>query len=89
MFSCGSAAISRLAPKGVILGDVPASEVLSKAFIDRSGSANGFSDFVEGKRLEIAREIEDFQAYDYEGVEIAYSEVKGSKATLLAFWFPT
>ncbi len=81
-------AISRIGPKAVILGDLAAMEVLAEAYQADTGSADGFTDFVEKTRHRIARELPDFKVFDYDGAEVDSADLRG-RATLLAFWFPT
>lgn len=81
-------AISRLAPRAVILEDPVAVDVLAEAHRLENGSADGFSEFVEETRYQIARDLPDFTVTDYNGNKIESSSLRG-KVTLLAFWFPT
>lgn len=81
-------AISTVGPKAVILGDLAAMDVLAAAYQADTGSADGFTDFVEKTRHQIARELPGFKVFDYDGKEVDSADLKG-KATLLAFWFPT
>lgn len=83
-----NAAMRRIAPDAVMQGGEEALELFKEAYEKSGGDEAGLDRAVEGMRAELARPVEEFEAYTYDGEKIAWSELKG-KVTLLAFWFPT
>lgn len=73
-----------------LFGDQTSAEpVLREAWVAANEGDRGFDEFLETTRLELAPTIDDFVLTDYEGAEVALSELRQDKVTLLAFWFPT
>ena len=73
-----------------VFGDHDSAEpVLREAWIVANDGVEGFEDFIETTRLELAPTIEDFSLTDYEGSTVELAGLRQGKVTLLAFWFPT
>lgn len=82
------AAMRRIAPDAIMQGHAKSMEIFKEAYEKSGGEEAGLERAINGMRAELARPVEDFQAYTYDGEKVAYSSLKG-KVTLLAFWFPT
>ncbi len=61
---------------------------LREAYVAKTGSDEGFDEFLWSTRNRLATLADDFELLDYEGNARSLSEANG-KVTLLAFWFPT
>ena len=82
-------ALEKLAPE-VVFGDSDSAEpILRQAYAVAHGGEEGYSNYLETTRRELAPTVDDFTLLDYEGNEVSLSEVRGSSVMLLAFWFPT
>jgi tetratricopeptide (TPR) repeat protein len=81
-------AIEQLAGDAIMVGKEEALQLLRQAYVASRTSEAGFEDFFWEKRLEIAREVDDFTLPDYGGNLRTLSDLRG-KVTILTFWFPT
>jgi len=63
--------------------------LLKELYLANGGEEASFDSFKAGKREEISRAVPDFSAPDANGTTRSFKEIKGAKATLLVFWFPT
>jgi hypothetical protein len=61
---------------------------LREAFAAKTGSEEGYEEFLWATRNRLAKPAVDFELPDYEGTLHRLSDTAG-KVTLLAFWFPT
>ncbi len=69
-------------------GDDEADAIARKGYAEfRPGES--FDDFAWTVRTKHAPEMTDFSAGNYQGTVQSFHELKGEKATLVAFWFPT
>ena len=82
------AAMRRIAPDAIYLEKERAIEIFKEAYVKSGGDETGLEDAMNKMRAEIARPIPEFEAYDYNGNKVAWSELKG-RVTLLNFWHPT
>jgi tetratricopeptide (TPR) repeat protein len=82
------AAMNTIAADAVTAGDEDALAIFKEAYLADGGSESRFDGYVEKLRLEVAKPVPSFAAYDYDGKKLEYGNLKG-KVTLLAFWFPT
>jgi len=81
-------AAGRVAVEAAILGNSNAEEVFREAYLAMGDDGDGYDRYLEHTREKAAKKVPEFTAYDYEGKEISYTNLKG-RVTLLAFWFPT
>ena len=81
-------AIEKLAPGAVFKKDGESMKLMQQAYASKTGSSEGFDDFLWNLRLKIAKPIDDFTLLDYDGNEVTMSKLKG-KVILLNFWYPT
>ena len=77
-----------LAADAVMGGSSRALESLRAVFERRTGSAEGFEQYLESTRQRLARPAADFALADYGGESVSLGSRSG-KVVLLAFWFPT
>ncbi len=82
-------AIAMLAPEAVFGDAKNAGPILREAYIAFNGSSDGYEEFLETTRAQLARDVDDFTLTDYAGKPVTLSELKGDSVMLLAFWFPT
>jgi tetratricopeptide (TPR) repeat protein len=61
---------------------------LRQIYVDKTGSAEGFDEYLWSTRQRIARAVDDFTLPNYDDEQFALSSTNG-KVVLLAFWFPT
>ncbi len=80
--------IKKLALAGVFSLDNEAMELAQKAYASL-GRKENWDDYVWQLRREHGTQVADFSASDYQDVIQSFSAVRGKKATLLTFWFPT
>lgn len=80
--------IEMLALASIYNRDHDAGEVAEAAYGDL-GSNLSWEDYLWQLRLENAPTIDNFTATDYADATLDFVNLKGRKATLLAFWFPT
>ena len=78
-----------LALAGIFGADHAADEAARETFAALGRRPEAYDDYLWEVRLEHAPRIDDFTAADYQGETHAFSGLRGDKATLLAFWFPT
>lgn len=82
-------AIDLLGAEAIFGQDREAAEPhLRQAFAAKTGSEEGYDEFLWATRNRLARTAVDFELLDYEGTPHRLSDTAG-KVTLLAFWFPT
>ena len=84
-----SGAIAMLAPEAVFGDAKNAEPLLRRAFTAFNGNSDGFEEFLDTTRAQLARNVDDFTLPDYDGNPVTLSELKGDSVMLLAFWFPT
>jgi len=82
------AALEKLLPSALWAANEDAVEAAREIYLAQGGSPEDFEDYLFEKRLETAKEIDDFTAADYEGRDHSSKDLMG-RVTLLAFWFPT
>jgi len=82
-------AIAMLAPEAVFGDAKQAEPILRQAYGTVNGDDEGYSDFLDATRQELARDVDDFTLMNYDGNPVTLSELKGDSVMLLAFWFPT
>jgi hypothetical protein len=82
-------AIAVISREAVFGDHARAEPVLREAWTTANDSGEGFDDFLDTARLELAPAIDDFTLTDYQGNTVSLNGVRGDKVTLLAFWFPT
>lgn len=85
----GEKGLEMLALADIFAADHDAGELARQTFADLGRNEDKFADYLWQLRQEHAVAMVDFQATDYEGAARSYNELRGEKATLLAFWFPT
>jgi len=81
--------LEKLALAGIFGGDDVAYAKAEETFADHPGKVASFEDYLWKLRTKHGRKVEDFKAVDYEDQQQSFDELRGKKATLLAFWFPT
>ena len=81
--------LEMLALAGLYGNDEAALAAAREAFTDQGRRQTSFDDYLWDLRRDRATKMADFTAVDYEDVQHAYTSLRGEKATLLAFWFPT
>lgn len=81
------AAMRRIAPDAIIQGHEPSMEIFRDAYEKSGGDAAGLERTVKKMHIELARAMPEFEAYDYEGEKVAWSDLKG-RVTFLSFWYP-
>jgi len=69
--------------------DAAADAAAREVFTELGRDPQDYEDYVWSVRLAHARPVDDFVAADYGGSSHRFDELRGEKATLLAFWFPT
>ena len=82
-------AIAMLAPEAVFGDTENAEPLLREAYIAFNENSDGYEEFLETTRAQLARDVDDFTLMDYHGNPVTLSELKGDSVMLLAFWFPT
>ncbi len=75
------------AHNAVMGGDAAAMEGLQEAFVDISGSEDGFDDYLLSVRERIARPLVDVTLTGYEGLPVSLGPNSG-KVMVLSFWNP-
>jgi len=82
------AGLEKLALAAVYGGDEAAGAAAREAFaaLDNPGD---YDDYLWQLRQKHAPRMVDFAATDYADQSTAFADVRGERATLLAFWFPT
>jgi hypothetical protein len=81
--------LEKLVLADIFSADHEAGELARAAFADLGRPEDEYEKYVWKLRRERAVDMVDFQATDYEGAARSFNELRGEKATLLAFWFPT
>jgi len=81
------AALEKVSVEAVIQERKDALEILEEAAV-AAGDGDDLAAYIGRTRPEIARTMPEFSAYDYDGNQVHYRDLKG-KVTLLSFWFPT
>jgi len=76
-------------PDAVFAGDKAALDVLREIYEREPAPADTFDQYVENLREERAPLASDFSLSGYDGASRDFQELRGKKATLLTFWFPT
>ena len=80
--------LEKLTLAAIYGGDDQADEIARKRFAaTRPGDT--YDDYTWNLRREYGPEMVDFSATDYQDATRTFGELKGRKATLVAFWFPT
>ncbi len=69
--------------------DSEAGEAARAAFADLGKEPEKFEEYLWAVAREHGPVIDDFTAFDYQEVSRSFNGLRGRKATLLAFWFPT
>lgn len=64
-------------------------ELLKKAYLASGNDEASFEDYKTLRKAELSEQVPEFSAPDLNGRTLSFSEIKGDKATLLVFWFPT
>ena len=80
--------LGKLTLAAIYGGDDEADEIARKIFADTRPSET-YDDYTWNLRREYGPEMVDFSATDYQDATRTFHELKGRKATLVAFWFPT
>jgi hypothetical protein len=81
--------VEKLALAGLFGADNESAEIARQTFLATGKSEADFEKFLWKLRQKHSVQMVDFQATDYKDVMHSYNDLKGKKATLLAFWFPT
>lgn len=72
-----------------VFGHDDEADHLARAAFDARYKVGDFDDYLWNLRLKNAPDMPGFVAYNYHDVKVSWEDVRGEKATLLAFWFPT
>ena len=64
-------------------------ELYKKAYLAAGNEADSFQDYKLQRKAELSRQVPEFSSPDSTGKTLSFSDIKGEKATLLLFWFPT
>ena len=80
--------LEKLTLAAIYGGDDQADEIARKSFADIRPS-DTYDDYTWTLRREYGPEMVDFSTTDYQDATRTFHELKGRKATLVAFWFPT
>lgn len=78
-----------LALAGIFGADHDADELARRVYLDMGRDEESYDDYLWELRLAHGVDMVDFQATDYADAQRSFNELRGRKATLLAFWFPT
>jgi hypothetical protein len=81
--------LEMLALAAIYGADYAADEAAREAFAALGRRPEAYDDYLWQVRLDHAPRIDDFTAVDYDGESRSFAGLRGKKATLLAFWFPT
>ncbi len=81
--------LEKLALAGLFGADKEAAALARKTFLEKGKSEDQYDDYLWSIRTKHGVSMVDFQAGDYKGGAHSFNQLKGKKATLLAFWFPT
>ncbi len=82
------AGVEKLALANIYNRDSDAGEEAREAYAV-IGRKQAFDDYLWELRQKHAPKVENFTAVDYTDAAHSYDSLRGKKATLLAFWFPT
>jgi len=80
--------LDKLALASIYGHDEKAGELARKVYGQHGGDTD-FDDYLWQLRLKHAPQMTNFTTNDYQDASRTYDELRGEKATLLAFWFPT
>ena len=62
---------------------------LKELYLETGREEAGFDEYKAERKNELSRQVPEFSAPDSTGLMRSFSELRGEKATLLVFWFPT
>ncbi len=63
--------------------------LLKQAYLAAGNNEASFPEYKAERKADLSRQVPEFSAPDANGKTRSFSEIKGEKATLLIFWFPT
>ncbi len=63
--------------------------LLKQAYLEAGKNEASFPAYKAERKAELSRQVPEFSAPDSNGKTLSFSEIRGEKATLLVFWFPT
>ena len=81
--------LEMLALAAIYGNDHEARDAARKTFVSTGKPEDGFDDYLWTVRRSHAPDMQDFSALDYQAATHSFNDLRGKKATLLAFWFPT
>jgi len=84
-----TAGLEKLAVAGLFGTDHDVAEQAHQIYLDLGRSDDKYDDYLWQMRRKHGVNMVDFAATDYDGNTQTFNGLKGKKATLLAFWFPT
>ena len=64
-------------------------DLLRDLYLESGRTENLFEDYKAERKNILSKQVPEFLAPDQSGKMLSFSELKGEKATLLVFWFPT
>lgn len=79
----------KLALLGIFGANSAAAEKARKTYLESGKTEAQYEKFIWNLRQKHSVKMVDFKAVGYQGDSPSYNQLKGKKATLLAFWFPT
>lgn len=81
--------LKMLSLAGLYGSDGEAADLARSTYLDLGKSEGDYENYLWKLRTKNAVKMVDFQANDYTDATVSYNGLRGKKATLLAFWFPT
>lgn len=63
--------------------------LLKKTYLESGKDEASFQHYKADRKAELSKQVPEFSAPDSNGTARAFSDIRGEKATLLVFWFPT
>lgn len=63
--------------------------LLKEVYLESGRDGNAFDAYKAQKKNELSKQVPEFSAPDAGGTTRSFNEIRGEKATLLVFWFPT
>jgi tetratricopeptide (TPR) repeat protein len=84
-----SGGLNLLALAQIFSADQEAGELALKIYQEQGNTKASFEDYLWELRQKKGVVLANFSANDYEGKTHSFNDLRGKKATMLAFWFPT
>jgi tetratricopeptide (TPR) repeat protein len=63
--------------------------LLENAYLESGKDEASFSSYKAKRKAELLKQVPEFSAPDLNGSTRSFSDIRGEKATMLVFWFPT